>query len=1052
MIKFIQINLNHCCEAQNLLQQEMISQQIEIAIISEPYRNINAPEWIGDVKGKVAVWWNPRLLSSSCVACHRGDGYVLTKIKDMIIISVYNSPKSDLEKMLEEITEHIAQIKYKNIIVAGDFNARSVLWEDRITNANGEILEMWADQMDLRLLNEGGIPTCSRPQGESIIDLTWVTPALINRIQDWKVLESTESYSDHNYITFKLTNNYFKPGDEQRKTINMFPRWSFQKMDVEKFAASIELICQNTDFSRLTLKESVKKLNNIVTEACNYSTPRQKNSTHTQTYWWNEKIAKLRTECTKKRRNLTRTKKKMRQSNKNIKEEDMKQLPTIIAARKQLRIAKNCLVTEIRRSKILAWRELIDTLNQDPWGRSYKVVLNKLKKSTPSIIETLELDQVNCILNELFPNNTDYNNRTTPIINTQEEVLQIDKPEIQNAIKGKGAGNVAPGPDGLLKCAWTKVPDILIDQMIIIFNRCLTEGYYPEAWKTAKLVLIPKPNKPGEPTKYRPICLLSEINKIFERIIVTRLNNYIANTGNILSEQQFGFRPKRSTTDALIAVRNYTETAFSENQYVVATALDIENAFNSLPWDKIILELERKRFPKYLTNIISNYLNNRVLIYIGCDKEIHYKNMTAGVPQGSILGPLLWNITYNKVLEEVENDHQKICQIICYADDTLILTKSNNVQDAITKTNYSIAKVTRTINNLGLKVAASKTKAIIFSKNKINTEVLSISINNQVVPIQKEIKYLGIMLDTTWSFKNHFLYMEKKTSGVMRLLWRLMPNIRGPGETKRRLYSNVLHSVLLYASPVWSEKLATSKSQQIPFKRLQKSIALRIIRGYKTISYEAATLLARIPPLALLATKQRRIYERIKDAAKSEELTGKKLQEIRNTCELLMRRQWYILMNNPNLAGFRVRSYILPILDEWLDRKKGELTYHLTQLVTGHGSFGVFLERIQKVRSAVCPYCRNCNDDAQHTLEICPEWNEERRTLKEQIGNELDMHTVLRKITRDFKNWEAICLFANNVLIKKEADEWERQRKRREAEYYGISENSSDQTEPTSDS
>lgn len=165
-----------------------------------------------------------------------------------------------------------------------------------------------------------------------------------------------------------------------------------------------------------------------------------------------------------------------------------------------------------------------------------------------------------------------------------------------------------------------------------------------------------------------------------------------------------------------------------------------------------------------------------------------------------------------------------------------------------------------------------------------------------------------------------------------------------------------------------------------------------------------------------------------------------------------MRRQWHLQMSNPNLAGARVRSYILPIFDEWMDRKQGGLTFHLTQLITEHGSFGVFLERIKKERSAICPYCRVCEDNAQHTLNTCPKWDDERKILKAQIGNNLEISAVIRNITRDPKKWERICSFANKVLTKKETDEWERQKRRRKAEYFEISKSSTDQTDWTPDS
>lgn len=233
--------------------------------------------------------------------------------------------------------------------------------------------------------------------------------------------------------------------------------------------------------------------------------------------------------------------------------------------------------------------------------------------------------------------------------------------------------------------------------------------------------------------------------------------------------------------------------------------------------------------------------------------------MTAGVSQGSILGPLLWNLTYNRVLEISERDRHKGCCVVCYADDTIILVRDNDPRDAIAKTNFCVAKVARLINKLGLKIAANKTEAMLFCKKKINIESLAVTIGDQKIPIKPYIKYLGVLIDRNWKFQYHFRYMEEKASKIICALWKLMPNIKGPEETKRRLYSHVVHSALLYAAPIWSERLAESKSLQIPFKRLQKSLALRVIRGYKTVSFKAAILLARIPPLLLLASKQRHL-------------------------------------------------------------------------------------------------------------------------------------------------------------------------------------------------
>lgn len=96
-----------------------------------------------------------------------------------------------------------------------------------------------------------------------------------------------------------------------------------------------------------------------------------------------------------------------------------------------------------------------------------------------------------------------------------------------------------------------------------------------------------------------------------------------------------------------------------------------------------------------------------------------------------------------------------------------MLIKYDSPQEVVAKANFCVAKVTRAINGLGLEVAASTTEAMLFSKNKISTESLAISISGQSVPIRKSIKYLGVIIDGTWNFRNHFQYMEGKASGVI---------------------------------------------------------------------------------------------------------------------------------------------------------------------------------------------------------------------------------------------------------------------------------------------
>lgn len=175
------------------------------------------------------------------------------------------------------------------------------------------------------------------------------------------------------------------------------------------------------------------------------------------------------------------------------------------------------------------------------------------------------------------------------------------------------------------------LPEEMMDKMVACFTTCLKEGVFPMEWKRAWLVLIPKGGElmPGIP-KARPICLLSELGKALERIIVGRLKDWMSeNQEAQLSQDQYGFRENRSTCDALIRVRKTIEQAIQSEGYVVAVSLDIQNAFNSIPWDVIRQALEEKGFPEYLRRIIDNYLSDRTIEY-SIGNMIEKRAMTAG--------------------------------------------------------------------------------------------------------------------------------------------------------------------------------------------------------------------------------------------------------------------------------------------------------------------------------------------------------------------------------------------------------------------------------------
>lgn len=183
-----------------------------------------------------------------------------------------------------------------------------------------------------------------------------------------------------------------------------------------------------------------------------------------------------------------------------------------------------------------------------------------------------------------------------------------------------------------------------------VMNGCLDQLKFPSVWKTGRLGMIGKEAKAdGAKMKYRSLCLLSVIDKLLDRMIGKRIMEEVESRGG-LSREQYSFRRGKSTTDAVMRVK---ELALGANQetwgtrsYCVLVSLDVKNAFNSVPWQGAVRKLVRRRVSPYLVRMTGSYLNGRSVVL----EDGSMMEMSAGVPQGSVLGPILWNIYYDRVL------------------------------------------------------------------------------------------------------------------------------------------------------------------------------------------------------------------------------------------------------------------------------------------------------------------------------------------------------------------------------------------------------------------
>ncbi|XP_037301598.1 uncharacterized protein LOC119191832 [Manduca sexta] len=317
--------------------------------------------------------------------------------------------------------------------------------------------------------------------------------------------------------------------------------------------------------------------------------------------------------------------------------------------------------------------------------------------------------------------------------------------------------------------------------------------------------------RPAEsPSAYRPIVLLDEVCKLFERVVHARLVGHLERIGPDLAACQYGFRRGRSTIHAILRVKALAEDAVARGRVVLAVSLDIANAFNTMPWACINEALRYHEVPPYLRRLVRSYLSDRYVVYPG-------------------LGPRAAPVEHRLRLGAPWYQPSGVA-VVCYADDTLVTATARTFQRASLLASFGTELVVRRIRRLGLAVALHKTEALAFHGPRSRPPIEAyISVEGVRTPVGSKMKYLGLHLDSRWDFRAHFEALSPKLVRTAGALGRLLPNVEGPGNPCRNLYAGVVRSMALYGSPVWANSLNDRCVRLL--RRPQRMVAQRIVRA-----------------------------------------------------------------------------------------------------------------------------------------------------------------------------------------------------------------------------
>ena len=397
--------------------------------------------------------------------------------------------------------------------------------------------------------------------------------------------------------------------------------------------------------------------------------------------------------------------------------------------------------------------------------------------------------------------------------------LQVDRDKVRRLLRGINTKK-AMGPDDVSPHILHKCADVLADPLTSLFQTCLEENTWPSIWKEARIVPVHKKKSKSDPTNYRPISLLSAVSKILEKIIVDDITHHLEDHG-LLSNKQFGFRSLRSTADLLLLLSKEWQDALDIGLDTLVIALDIAGAFDRVWHRGLLAKLSAKGIQGDLLHLIENYLTGRTLrVVIGGQTSQQYP-VRASVPQGSVLGPVLWNIFIDDLLE-------KHPEVAAYADDCTFTT-SYSREDSFQEANHVNNKL-ESIHDWGtiwqVNFASDKTQAMIISRSPAAKAAMrdKLSINNEAIPLQDHISILGIDVDECLRFDKHINKICQQASLKVSALRRIAKYLDPKGLLT--LYKAQVRPHLEYASHSWLSSAPTHLSK---LDKIQRR-ALRLIQ------------------------------------------------------------------------------------------------------------------------------------------------------------------------------------------------------------------------------
>jgi len=336
--------------------------------------------------------------------------------------------------------------------------------------------------------------------------------------------------------------------------------------------------------------------------------------------------------------------------------------------------------------------------------------------------------------------------------------------------------------------------DMISPVISMLFNLSLESGIFPTCLKDAIIVPIHKAGSVNCLDNYRPISLLSILSKIFEKLMAKRLKSFL-DTGGLLNSNQFGFRENSSTSDALLQFMEYTSVSLNNRNTLISIFLDFSKAFDTVCHDILLDKLERIGVRGVIRSWFCSYLSNRQQSVV-LDGALSSKRvLSRGVPQGSVLGPTLFLVYINDMM----NSCSKL-NLIHFADDTTAFLSLHDQFLLMQNVNEDLESVNKWLCANRLSLNVDKTSYMLIG-DSVQPDLRPIVISGNMIRRVDSSKFLGIYIDDKLNFKKHTDYVSGRLSRAIGIIYRVSHLITP--EVKIKMYYSLIFSIVSYGISVW---------------------------------------------------------------------------------------------------------------------------------------------------------------------------------------------------------------------------------------------------------